>query len=256
MAMLELAGVTRFFGGLAAVENVSISLHPCEMVGLIGPNGAGKTTVFNLISGVYRPSAGEILYRGESIVGLAPHKIARRGITRTFQNIRLFGGMSVLDNVKVARHHRTASGMLASMIRTSAFREEEAHIERDALELLALVGLADRAEAPPRSLPYGLQRRLEIARALAGAPDVLLLDEPAAGMNRAEIENLMALIRRIQAERELAILLIEHQMPLVMNLCRRVYVLDFGEVLAHGTPSEIQNSPTVIEAYLGKGARV
>jgi branched-chain amino acid transport system ATP-binding protein len=256
MALLEVRDLTRLFGGLAAVKGVSLELHLGELVGLIGPNGAGKTTVFNLISGVYRPAAGDIRFRGESIVGLAPHDVARHGITRTFQNIRLFGGMSVLENVKVARHHRTRSGLLASMIRTHSFREEEAAIEGDAMALLELVGLAARANDAPRSLPYGLQRRLEIARALAGAPDVLLLDEPAAGMNPAEVADLIGLIRRLQQERELSILLIEHQMSLVMSICARVYVLDFGEVIAHGTPSEIQSNSKVIEAYLGRGGRV
>ena len=256
MALLELHDATLLFGGLAAVKGVSLELHLGEFVGLIGPNGAGKTTVFNIVSGVYRPTSGDVRFRGESIVGLAPHDIAQHGITRTFQNIRLFGGMSVLENVKVARHHRTRSGLLAAMIRTQSFRDEEAAIEADAMDLLRLVGLAERAGDAPKSLPYGLQRRLEIARALAGAPDVLLLDEPAAGMNHTEVDDLVALIRRIQQERELSILLIEHQMPLVMNLCERVYVLDFGEVIAHGTPNEIRNNPAVIDAYLGSGGRV
>jgi len=256
MALLELHNLTRLFGGLAAVKGVSLKLHLGELVGLIGPNGAGKTTVFNLVSGVYRPTSGDIRFRGESIVGLAPHDTARHGITRTFQNIRLFGGMSVVENVKVARHHRTRSGLLASMIRTRSFRDEETAIQADAMELLRLVGLCERANDSPTSLPYGLQRRLEIARALAGAPDVLLLDEPAAGMNHTEVDDLVTLIRRIQQERELSILLIEHQMPLVMSICKRVYVMDFGEVIAHGTPGEIQNNPTVVEAYLGSGGRV
>ncbi len=185
MAILELKSVTRSFGGLAAVQSASLELHAGERVGLIGPNGAGKTTLFNLISGVYRPDSGDIVLRGESLVGLPPHEIALRGVTRTFQNIRLFGGMTVLDNVKAAQHHRARSGLLASMVRTRSFEREESAMERASLELLREVGLADRRDALPGELPYGAQRRLEIARALAGGPQVLLLDEPAAGMNRA-----------------------------------------------------------------------
>ena len=256
MAILELRKVERAFGGLKAVKSADIELHGGELVGLIGPNGAGKTTVFNLISGVYAPDSGDIVFRGESIVGMRPHQIALRGITRTFQNIRMFGSMTAIENVMTARHHRARASLFGTMLRTASSRREEEEIERGAMELLDLVGLADRAGALPGELPYGAQRRLEIARALAGGPEVLLLDEPAAGMNRSEIAELSALITRLQSERELSIMLIEHRMEVVMKICRRIYVLDFGEVIARGSPDEIQNDPHVVEAYLGKGVHV
>jgi branched-chain amino acid transport system ATP-binding protein len=240
------------FGGLKAVSDLSLALAPGELAGLIGPNGAGKTTVFNVITGVYKPTSGTVRFQGEPISGLRPHKIAHKGITRTFQNIRLFSSRSCRDNVCIAAHHHAKTGLAAALLRTRRWAEDERELQRQAMELLEVFGLADQADALATDLPYGQQRRLEIARALAGQPRLLLLDEPAAGLNPQETHELMHLIETIRQRYQLTILLIEHDMKVVMGICHRIAVLDNGIKIAEGTPEAIRTNPHVIEAYLGE----
>jgi branched-chain amino acid transport system ATP-binding protein len=256
MPLLEINQLTHYFGGLRAVGDFNLRLEPGELVGLIGPNGAGKTTVFNLVTGAYRASEGSINFEGEELVGKTPHAINGLGIARTFQTIRLWNEMTVLDNIKVAHHGRLSYWLVEIFLQSQRMRKEENEIEAHAIELLRLFKLERYAYEPAKNLPYGEQRRVEIVRALASRPKLLLLDEPAAGMNPQEIGSLMEFIRWVRDEFELTIWLIEHQMRLVMNICERIKVLDFGETIAEGTPKEIQNDRKVIEAYLGEQVEV
>jgi branched-chain amino acid transport system ATP-binding protein len=252
MPLLEICGLTHRFGGLCAVSNFNFRLSPRELVGIIGPNGAGKTTLFNLITGIYRATGGTIKFAGSELVGQTPHSINKLGIARTFQNIRLFKELTVLDNVRIAYYGQISYSPLEALLHIGRFRAEENRTAERAMEMLAAFNLDDMAEVAAKSLPYGMQRKLEIARAMATGPKLLLLDEPAAGMNPNEIEMLMEFIHWIRNNFQLTIILIEHQMRLVMGICERIVVLDFGAVIAEGLPTEIQANPQVLEAYLGE----
>ncbi len=252
MPLFEVRGLTHFFGGLRAVSDFNLTFEGGELVGLIGPNGAGKTTIFNLVCGVYHPTHGEVRIDGQDLGRLFPHQVTAKGIGRTFQNIRLWPEMTVLDNIRVAHNHTLSYGFLDAIFRTSQYLKEENGVDQKSGEVLEIMGLREHKNELAKNLPYGLQRKVEIARALVTRPKMLLLDEPSAGMNLGEKEALVGLIRWLRKEFSLTIWLIEHEMRVVMNLCEKIQVLDFGETIADGRPEEIQSNPRVVEAYLGR----
>ncbi|MBF0303588.1 MAG: ABC transporter ATP-binding protein [Desulfamplus sp.] len=251
MSLLKINGLTHQFGGLTAVSDFSTEFHGNELMGLIGPNGAGKTTVFNIISGFYKPTEGKIMFKGHSISGMKPHSVTSLGVARTFQNIRLWHDMSLLDNILISQHYNLGYNLFDLFVRNRRYMDNEKRMKSLAIKLLEQLDLVQFIDEQPKNLPYGIQRKIEIARALSVKPSLLLLDEPAAGLNSSDVQELIKLIRWIHKEFDIAIWMIEHQMAVVMSLCSWIQVIDFGKTIAQGTPEEIQNNPAVIKAYLG-----
>jgi len=252
VTLLKVDNITINFGGLTAVSQFSMNIGENDLYGLIGPNGAGKTTIFNMLTGVYTPTLGKIEFSGEDITGIKPYNITQKSIARTFQNIRLFKNLTVIDNVKISFNYKSKYSLFDCILKLPSYNKEEEEMEKEAMKILKVFKLDDKANEFAKNLPYGEQRRLEIARALATKPKLLLLDEPAAGMNPQETNELMHLIKWIRDEFKIAILLIEHDMKLVMGICEKIVVLDYGKIIAVGNPTEIKNNPKVIKAYLGE----